>query len=85
MAKAPLYSPGPSPEPFSVVPTDTSSTLFAVESRYFFVGTGGDVVIVTRGGVEITYKNVPDGGYVWATAVRVKSTGTSASNIVGHP
>ncbi len=85
MAKAPLYSPGPSPEPFAVTPTNTATTLFDNESRYFYVGTGGDLILVTRGGVEITYANVPSGGYVWASSVRVKDTGTTASGIVGHP
>jgi hypothetical protein len=85
MAKAPLYSPGPSPEPFAVTPTDTATTLFDNESRYFYVGTGGTVILVTRGGVEISYTNVPNGGYVWASALRVKATGTTASAIIGHP
>jgi len=85
MARAPIYSPGPSPEPFAVTPTDTATTLFDNESRFFYVGTGGNLVLVTRGGIEVTYKNVPNGGYVWGTALRVKATGTTASDIVGHP
>lgn len=83
MAKQPLYSPGPSQEPFAVTPSDT--TVFGQESRYLYVGTGGDVVIFTRGNQAITYKAVPTGGYVWASCIRVNSTSTTASNIVAHP
>lgn len=83
MAKAPLYSPGPSPEPFAVTPSN--STNFGTESRYLYVGVGGDVVIVTRGGTAITYKGVPTGGYVWASCIRVNSTSTTATDIVAHP
>jgi hypothetical protein len=83
MAKAPLYSPGPSPESFAVTKSD--STNFGVESRYLYVGTSGDVVIVTRGGNTITYKNVPSGGYIWASCIRVNSTNTTATDIVAHP
>lgn len=83
MAKAPLYSPGPSMEPFAVTPSDTTN--FGVDSRYLYVGTGGDVVLVTRGGTAITYKAVPTGSYVWAAGIRVNSTSTTASNIVAHP
>lgn len=83
MAKQPLYSPGPSQEPFAVTPSN--STDFGTESRYLFVGTGGNVVLVTRGGVAVTYKNVPNGGYVWAACIRVNSTSTTATDIVAHP
>ena len=83
MAKQPLYSPGPSQEPFAVTPSD--ATNFGQESRYLYVGTGGDVVLVTRGGTAITYKAVPTGAYVYASCIRVNSTSTTASNIVAHP
>lgn len=83
MAKQPLYSPGPSQEPFAVTPSD--STNFGQESRYLYVGTTGNVVIVTRGGQTVTYTAVPAGAYVWASCIRVNSTSTTASNIVAHP
>ena len=83
MAKQPIYSPGPSQEPFAVTPSDSAN--FGQESRYLYVGTTGDVVIYTRGGVAITYKTVPAGAYVYASCIRVNSTGTTASNIVAHP
>lgn len=83
MAKAPLYSPGPSPEPFAVTPSDTVN--FDTESRFLYVGTGGDVTIYTRGGVAVLYKAVPTGGYVWASCIRVNSTATTATDIVAHP
>jgi len=51
-------------------------------SRAIWVGTGGDVVVVTRNGTTLTLPNVQDGTML---AVRVRSivkVGTSASDMV---
>lgn len=83
MAKQPLYSPGPSQEPFAVTPSD--SVNFGQESRYLYVGGTGDVTIFTRGGVAVLYKAVPAGAYIYASCIRVNSTATTATDIVAHP
>lgn len=80
MSKRPIYAAGPSAAPFAVT-INTQHDL----SHYYYVGVGGDVSIVTPGGVTVIYKGVPTGGYVWAASVKVNTSGTTATDIVGHP
>lgn len=63
----------------AVTPHDTNA--LAVTSRALFVGTGGDVK-VTIGGTDVTFANVPDGTRLDIAVTHVKSTGTTATNIV---
>ena len=48
-----------------------------------YVGTGGDLVLVSKCGEREVFKNVPDGTFFPADCVRVHATGTTASNILG--
>lgn len=51
--------------------------------RSIFVGVAGDVVVVALDGSEATF-TVPAGCYIGSLRVkRVKSTGTTASGLVG--
>lgn len=83
MAKAPLFSPGVTDEPFAVVPSDSADHI--KPCRYYYIGTSGNVVLVTLAGQTVTYKNVPAGGYILAAGKRINSTSTTATDIVGHP
>ena len=47
-----------------------------------FVGGGGDVVVITIGGSTLTLKNIADGSFLPIQVTRVKSTGTTATDIV---
>jgi hypothetical protein len=63
-----------------VTPSDTAD--LANVSRYLWVGTGGNVVVITKGGQTVTLTSVPNGSLLPLCVSRVKSTSTTASNIV---
>lgn len=68
----------------AVTPHDTD-LLAQVNSKYpraFYVGTGGNVELEAEDGTVAVWANVPDGGYVYAGAKRVKAANTTASNIL---
>ena len=50
--------------------------------RALYVGTAGDVVITSLSGVDATYKNVAAGRILPVAGVKVKDTGTTATDIV---
>ena len=70
----------PSSQPFEITPSD--STDFARESRGIYVGTTGDVVVVTVSST-VTFSNVPTGMILPVRAIRVNSTNTTATDLVG--
>jgi hypothetical protein len=55
-----------------------------VASKRLWVGGAGNVTLITVKGTALTYTAVPAGTYLLVRASRVKSTGTSASNIVAE-
>lgn len=64
---------------FAVTPSDT--TVFRLMAAALYVGTGGSVVVRTRGGSDVTFANVPDGTILPIRCDMVKAS-TGASNIV---
>jgi hypothetical protein len=54
----------------------------AVEGCVLYVGTGGILRVLTAGGDDITFQNVPNGTFIPVQVVRVFATTTSALNIV---
>lgn len=80
--------PGPAQRPdepcktaVAVTPHDTTELTNA--SRALYVGTGGDlVVILVNDSTAVTFKNVAAGTVLPLRAKIVKSTGTTAANIV---
>lgn len=66
----------------AVTPSDSAD--LPTSSKRLWVGTGGNVTLVTVGGATVTYTAVPNGTYLQVRAARVKSTGTTASNIVAE-
>jgi hypothetical protein len=73
---------GPACNAYAVVASDTADLPFACKALY--VGTTGDVTLVTIGGDTVKYVGVPGGSYLFVRAARVKTTGTTASNIVAE-
>lgn len=71
----------PAVDAFAVTPHD--STNFTNNAQALYVGTGGDIVLETLYGNEITFANVPSGFILPIACVRVNSTSTTASDIVG--
>ncbi len=68
--------------PFTVTPSD--SVFFSYVSDYLYVGVTGDVTTVNEDGTVTLYKAVPAGSQIVGNHVRVNSTGTTASQILGH-
>lgn len=64
---------------FSITPND--STVIWAASLY--IGTGGDIAVTTEEGDSVTFTAVPDGAILPVRVTQVKSTSTTASNIVG--
>jgi hypothetical protein len=49
-----------------------------------FVGTGGDVKVDTLDGSTLVYKNIADGSFLPVIALKVYSTGTTASDLLAQ-
>ena len=65
----------------SVSPDDGNDLTRGV-CRGVWVGSSGDLAVVTFTGDEVTYANVQDGSLIPCFISRVKSTGTTASDIL---
>lgn len=63
----------------AVTPADGTDAAFSASN--IFCGTGGTVTVISEAGQTETV-TVPDGCFVPCTCVRVKATGTTASDIV---
>lgn len=64
----------------AVTPSDSTDLTYV--SRALYVGTGGNIVVTMQGGGDVTFTNVQDGSILPIRVSRVKSTSTTASNIV---
>lgn len=66
---------------FAVTPSDSVDCSFV--TRALWVGTGGDISILTRGGSTVVLKNAASGSLIPIRAVRVNLTNTTATDLVG--
>jgi len=64
----------------AVTPSDTTDLPFV--SRAIFVGTPGDLHVMTHGGQDITYKNIS--GTKILRVARVFAAGTTADHIIAE-
>lgn len=71
---------GPYQDGFAVTPSDTVD--FGTLASALFIGTGGQVVLITEKGTQLTFGNVPSGTTMRIRCRRVNQTNTAASNIV---
>lgn len=71
---------GPISNGAAVTPND--STDLATSSRAIWIGTGGDVSLITVDGTTLLLKNVPAGTMLPIRAARIRSTSTTATDIV---
>ncbi len=72
----------PARECFAVVPSDTEELPQIPKALY--VGTGGDLVLNgASGGPDVVFRNVPNGMILDLRPSFVRSTGTTAADIVG--
>lgn len=65
---------------FAVTPSD-STDLIAL-SRAIYVGTGGDISLDMATGETVTFSNVQDGSLLPLRVKRIRSTLTTATNMV---
>jgi hypothetical protein len=70
----------PAKKHYAVSPSDAAGFPGGA-CRALYIGTGGDAVIVVDG-VTCTYRNLPNGQILSVEATQVKSTGTTATDIV---
>ena len=66
---------------FMVTPSD--STDLPQVTRAIYCGGTGDISVVMRSGETVTFSAVQAGTVLPIEAVRVRATGTTASNLVG--
>jgi len=73
---------------FSVTPNDTEPLQMnnggtaQRAAPCIYVGTTGDVRVLTEGGDEVTFKNIIGGSFVPVQIQKVFATGTTASDII---
>ena len=68
----------------AVTPSDSSDITGATANTpaTLFVGTGGNINVVTLGGSTLLLKNIADGSFLPIQVTRVKATNTTATDIV---
>ena len=62
--------------------TTSDSTNLTNTARALYVGTAGNIALVTVGGNVITFTNVQSGTILPVRTTRVNATNTTATNIV---
>lgn len=68
-----------------VSPNDTTNIQFGTRDTggcVLYVGTGGNLRVLTSGGNDVTFANIADGTFLPVHVVRVFATSTTASNIL---
>jgi len=69
----------------TITPSDTENFGYETQTNkgaVLFVGTGGDLRVLSFNGDDVVFKNIPDGSFLPIQAVRVFSTNTTATDIV---
>lgn len=64
------------------IPSLSSESGIPNRGCVLYIGTGGDLTVLTVGGDEVTFTNFQDGSFLPVQVVRVYSTGTTASDII---
>lgn len=54
----------------------------AAQPCVLYIGTGGTLKVLTEGGDEVTFTNIPNGTFFPVNVLRVFATGTDATNII---
>lgn len=72
---------GPGDDAFSISTSDTVD--LPNITRAIYVGSGGDINLITKGGTTLVFTAVPTGAILPVRVSRVKATSTTASGLVG--
>jgi hypothetical protein len=73
--------PGPSPDAFTVTPSD--SVAFTTAARWLYVGSGGNVTLITSKGTTVLFANTQIGELLPIGCQQVMATGTTATLMLG--
>lgn len=68
---------------FAITPTDNAVSANAKEYKAIYVGGAGNIVLVTENGDQVTFNGVPVGTVLPVRGQYVRSTSTTATNLVG--
>lgn len=71
----------PADHAFAITPSD--GTDLSEITRALYVGTGGDLSLITASGATVSLPNVQSGSVLPLRCRRVRATGTSATGLVG--
>lgn len=71
----------PATDGTAITPSDTEEIGFV--TRAIYVGGGGNVRVVMRGGQTLTFSGVGQGTFLPIRALQVLATGTTATDLVG--
>lgn len=66
----------------AITPSDTAEQGPPVLTA-IYVGSTGDVTVITEMGTTTTFKSVPTGETIWCRVRLVKATDTTATDLVG--
>lgn len=67
----------------AITPSDNSDDNFTNQTIAIYVGSGGNIVAVNESGGTTTFVGAVTGSTIPIRCVRVNSTSTTASNLVG--
>ena len=70
----------PAPNAFAITP---GAGLLVHETRGIYVGTGGDVEVITAGGHTVVFANAVAGSVIPVMAIKVLAGNTTADDLVG--
>jgi hypothetical protein len=71
-----------SPASHAAAVTPSDSTPLAFASKRLWIGSAGNVTLITVGGETVTYTAVPAGSYLQVRASYVKATGTTSGIVI---
>ncbi|MDC9824082.1 hypothetical protein PRN20_10065 [Devosia sp. ZB163] len=66
---------------FAITASDVAD--LAAETRAVYIGSGGDLAVVLSSGDEVSFAGLTGGSLLPIRARRIKSTGTTATFLVG--
>jgi hypothetical protein len=64
----------------AVTPSDVTD--LTKTSRCLWVARGGNISVIMKDGMTLTWEDVPGGSHVFARVSRVRATGTTATGIL---
>lgn len=77
---APTFT-APALDAFAITPSN--STNFNIMARAIYVGVGGNITLVTSRGNTVEFLSVPQGTVLPVVTLRINSTSTTATDLVG--